>query len=201
MWSPCPYSTSWCMLSKLEQGRSRPNQLGLASWGTMAAFFCRKANAKRQWTDSFGRVTASGTGGWKNQVHFRNYCMWLYAYYVVFMMVRYFRMYIIEILMKLQPAATWWILSHQPWFAEVAMLFEFCPGGHLLNLLDKAEAPARHSKMRQVTGIQKRIPYLESVMSLIRVPKYPPFFVNLKLKHGLNLLDILEYPWIWPRED
>lgn len=72
------------------------------------------------------------------------------------------------------------------------MLFEFCPGGHLLNLLDKAEAPARHSKMRQVTGIQKRIPYLESVMSLIRVPKYPPFFVNLKLKHGLNLLDILE---------
>ena len=62
------------------------------------------------------------------------------------------------------------------------MLFEFCPGGHLLNLLDKAEAPARHSKMRQVTGIQKRIPYLESVMSLIQVPKCPLFFFQSETK-------------------
>ena len=29
----------------------------------MAAFFCRKANAKRQRSDCFGRVTASGTEG------------------------------------------------------------------------------------------------------------------------------------------
>ena len=29
------------------------------------------------------------------------------------------------------------------------MLFEFCPGGHLLNLLDKAEAPARHDMTHQ----------------------------------------------------
>lgn len=151
----------------------------------MAAFFCPKANAKRQWTDSFGRVTASGTGG--ERISFISgitVCdcmriMWFSWWFDIFM--------------KLQPAVSWWILSHQPWFAEVAMLFEFCPGGHLLNLLDKAEAPARHSKMRQVTGIQKRIPYLESVMSLIQVPKCPLFFFQSETKARFESLG---HSWI-----